>query len=720
MKNLHSIKNGLFVAFAMSMSMLSFGQSNHVNGGKPKQAATNKAAVSCGTRPTYNSCPGFRTQTQGGWGANPNGNNPGAYLNANFAGAFPSGLTIGCTNKLVLTSAAAVNAFLPSGSTARALSNGTRTNPGSSYSNVLAGQLVAATINVQFDLTYPNFSSSSTNLKDLIIASGTFSGWSVGKLLVEANKKIGGCASAFPASLSQYNAALSSVNENYTDGVTRGSFLTCPTPITASGIVGDVSCYGGSNGSIALTVSGGVAPYTYLWSNGATTKDVSGLSEGNYSVVITDNNGLTRNLSFYVSQPSALVATISSTVDVSCFGGSNGSIDLSVSGGTPDYSYLWSNGETTQDISGLSAGEYTVTITDSKGCSTPAAASIGQAAELTVSASVTLAIACGCNGTATAVAGGGTAPYTYDWSTGASGESATIGDICPGTSVSLTVTDDNGCTASAEAGTVTNKLGCTGYSVEEQVQGKRNNGTPVDGDRSDPNAVLGTPEFSNTPGGFYSLGFGGYIVIKLDGAIEDRPGNDLRISETTYNSPNPQNCNNYPERARISVSNDLLSFTDVGEICQDGEVDIYPLSCVMYVKITDITDPRGFGGQIVDGFDVDGIQCINTPSNARMEAPVAADKNNTNVAVKQSRASLDVYPNPADNFLSITLEATVAADVLNVSLVDLMGREIRTVSVTPETTRHMMEIGLDGLNSGVYMIRVTGKNFNQTKKFLKK
>src|SRR6185295_18047789 len=101
---------------------------------------------------------------------------------AHFAAAFPSPnyLTIGCTNKLQLKSSLAVSNFLPNGTTAGKLPAGTLVNPTrSSYANVLAGQLVAATLSVKFDLIDANFSSSSVHLQDLVYLSGTFAGKTV-------------------------------------------------------------------------------------------------------------------------------------------------------------------------------------------------------------------------------------------------------------------------------------------------------------------------------------------------------------------------------------------------------------------------------------------------------------------------------------------------------------------------------------------------------------
>lgn len=173
-------------------------------------------------------CNGFRTQTQGGWGqCQQTGNNPGTYLFANFAGAFQNGLTIGCNRTLKLTSAQAVCDFLPSGTSPKALPEGNMVDPGTSYKNVFAGQLVAATLNARFDVIDPNFASNSTyTLGELVFASGLFEGWSVNELLEEANKKIGGCTSGY--SNSQLSDALSSVNENFKDGTVNNGVLVCP------------------------------------------------------------------------------------------------------------------------------------------------------------------------------------------------------------------------------------------------------------------------------------------------------------------------------------------------------------------------------------------------------------------------------------------------------------------------------------------------------------
>lgn len=123
-----------------------------------------------------------------------------------------------------------------------------------------------------------------------------------------------------------------------------------------------------SNGSASVSVSGGSGSYTYLWSNQATTSSISGVATGNYDVTINDGQGCTETETILVPQNTSLTGT-ATTTEVACGQVNNGAIDLSVSGGTPGFTYSWSpGGASTQDLSGIAAGDYTVTVTDAGGC----------------------------------------------------------------------------------------------------------------------------------------------------------------------------------------------------------------------------------------------------------------------------------------------------------------------------------------------------------------
>jgi len=168
---------------------------------------------------------GFRTQTQGGWGTECNGNNPGCFRDANFDTCFPEGLLIGCEpgNSILLTSSQAVQDFLPQGKGPKALTQDYVDPTGKI--TVLAGQVAALSLSVGFDLCVPGFGESNTNLADQVVIDNNSAcvGMTVQQVLDEGNKILGGCNSAFSAS--EINECLSKINENYVDGTNDNGFL---------------------------------------------------------------------------------------------------------------------------------------------------------------------------------------------------------------------------------------------------------------------------------------------------------------------------------------------------------------------------------------------------------------------------------------------------------------------------------------------------------------
>ena len=212
--------------------------------------------------------------------------------------------------------------------------------------------------------------------------------------------------------------------------------------VTASVQTTDISCFGGNNGTATATANNGVAPFTYAWSNGGNTQTISSLSVGTYTVTITDNAGCTATSAGTVSQPTQVNVNVTDN-DISCFGANDGSATASANGGTPGYTYAWSNGGNTAIISNLSAGTYTVTVSDSNGCTTSGSTTITEPNEISVNVTTTPAVCGFNNGTASAAASGGNVPYTYAWSNGGTGMTQT--DLAAGT-YTVTVTDNSGCT----------------------------------------------------------------------------------------------------------------------------------------------------------------------------------------------------------------------------------------------------------------------------------
>src|SRR5205085_1360937 len=136
------------------------------------------------------------------------------------------------------------------------------------------------------------------------------------------------------------------------NGCTAATSVTITQPAAALSLSQthvNVLCFGNATGSVDLTVAGGTTSYTYAWSNGATTQDISGLIAGTYTVTVTDANGCTATTSVTITQPAAALSLSQTHVNVLCFGNATGSVDLTVAGRTTSYTYAWSNGATTQD-----------------------------------------------------------------------------------------------------------------------------------------------------------------------------------------------------------------------------------------------------------------------------------------------------------------------------------------------------------------------------------
>jgi gliding motility-associated-like protein len=230
--------------------------------------------------------------------------------------------------------------------------------------------------------------------------------------------------------------------------ITQSVTITEPTLLTAGTSFVQSTC-GNANGSATVNILGGTPSYGVSWNSVPvqTTTTATGLLAGPYTVTVTDFNGCTTTANVNVPDAGSPTASITATTNVSCFGGNNGSLTVTGNGGTPGYSYSWNTVpvQTTQTASGLTAGSYTVTLTDVNGCSTTASATVTEPPVLTISGSTT-DVDCfnNTNGTGTVVVGGGTPVYTYSWNSAPVQTTSTASGLGAG-SYTCTVTDFNGC-----------------------------------------------------------------------------------------------------------------------------------------------------------------------------------------------------------------------------------------------------------------------------------
>lgn len=186
--------------------------------------------------------------------------------------------------------------------------------------------------------------------------------------------------------------------------------------ITAS-TLSDVSCYGFSDGVTNAAASGGTQPYDYLWSTGLSLPTHTDLPSGTYSVTVTDANGCTANAYTIVSEPDPITVSILEIESITCYGESNGTLAANSLGGDLPYSLHWSNGPYSGSVNSLSAGTYSVTITDGNGCTAEDTYELEQPEPLTVQIIETASISCfgGNDGALTANVSGGTLPMLYNW-----------------------------------------------------------------------------------------------------------------------------------------------------------------------------------------------------------------------------------------------------------------------------------------------------------------
>jgi len=295
---------------------------------------------------------------------------------------------------------------------------------------------------------------------------------------------------------------------------TISSTVTQPaTALSAGTTVTNISCFGGSNGTINLTPVGGTTPYTFNWGGGVTTEDRTSLVAGVYTCTVTDVNTCTISTSATITQPATALTASTTVTNVSCFGGSNGVINLTPSGGTTPYTFNWGGGIITEDRTGLPAGVYTCTVTDVNGCFTVKTATITQpATALTANTTVTNVL---CFGSATGAinltATGGTTPYTFNWGGGITTEDRSG---LPAGAYSCTVTDVNSCTATTSASVVEPSSLIANAVLSSSINCNGGSGIVTI------NASGGTPTYSGTGTFTVVAGTYTYAVTDANGCVK--------------------------------------------------------------------------------------------------------------------------------------------------------------------------------------------------------
>ena len=421
------------------------------------------------------------------------------------------------------------------------------------------GQINPVTVTINFTGDAPwTFSYNSPNGPVGPITTSdnpyTFTTTTIGNYSLQNVTSIGGCVGTVSGTV-----AITEVDVNVTGTTTAA---TCTQ----------------SNGAVNITAAGGAVPYTFNWSNGAMTEDLSNVPPGTYTVTATDADGCQGTASFTVADTPNEPTVTATTVNSIC-GLDNGSIDVSVTGGASPYTYIWGGGQTTQDISNVPAGSYSVTVTGADGCTRELAVTVANTdPPITITGTVVANTTCnGGNGSiSTTVApatppGGGT--YTYNWGNGET--TPNIQDLVPGTYV-VTVSTGNSCEGTAS------------FTVPDNPDLPEISSTTVSATCSQSNGSINvsvgggvppytfswgngetTEDLSNVPPGSYTVtvtGANGCTEVATI-TVADMP-NQPTVTATTVNSQ----CGQSDGSINVSVSGGSSPYTYIwggGETTQD-------------------------------------------------------------------------------------------------------------------------------------------------------
>ncbi len=352
-----------------------------------------------------------------------------------------------------------------------------------------------------------------------------------------------------------------SVKNRYTNCFSINSSTIIVENLNVSGVITDVKCKSGSTGSIDVTTSGGTEPYTFSWSTGQVTEDLTNVLAGEYTLTVTGAGGCVDKKVFNISEPIDPLSITVIPFHVKCQRNNTGAINLTVSGGTPSYSYDWSGPSgftsSSEDITGIAAGTYTVIVTDANGCKLSRAIEITEPTNALSATATPTAVAC--NGDSTGsinlTVNGGTPSYTYDWS-GPSSFTSTdedLSNLAAGT-YTVIVTDANGCKLSRAIEITEPSTAVTGTIISTNENGiTANDGTATI------TGYGGVPEYTylwspngETTATITGLDSGTYSVVIRD---QNNCSHTESVTITSINQiPIPQDDNaTTPEDTRLII-----------------------------------------------------------------------------------------------------------------------------------------------------------------------
>lgn len=439
-----------------------------------------------------------------------------------------------------------------------------------------------------------------------------------------------------------------------------------------------------TTGSATINPTGGDAPYDYLWSTGSTTNSISGVVPGAYTVSVADGIGCSVTATANIVSTSTTITATTSSVSAICT--TNGSATVTPTNGTANYTYLWSNGNTTANPTNVAAGNYTVTVTDANGCTGTASVSISVSSlTLTATTSSTQSSCTNATGSVTANISNGTSPYGYQWTGG--GNTSTVSNLGAG-NYTVTVSDVNGCTGTAVATVGTP------------------NGPSTSASQTNVSCASGTNGAVNltVTGGTFPITF-----IWSNGAqTEDLSGVAAGSYTVTVNDAN--NCS-FVSTATVTEPT-ALSFTgSVTNASTSGSSDGSITLNITGGTPGYTTSPSSLTNLAPGTYSVtvtDNNGCTSTQS---FTVSFGSGVNNIS-----SINSVHVYPNPTSSELFVDVTLKAASD-LNISVYSLTGTLVYSSKFNHILTQ-VINIPVGNLASGVYTLQVTAPGETKTNKIV--
>jgi hypothetical protein len=451
----------------------------------------------------------------------------------------------------------------------------------------------------------------------------------------------------------------------------------------------DVTCYGQDDGTAVISMLSGVPPFNYQWSDMApfpssdTFNIRTGMSKGTYYITVTDNNSNTSSTSVYIDGPSAALSLLLQPTDLKCYQDGSGVINLTVQGGTPSYTFSWSNGSDGEDLVNIPKGNYTVWVTDDHGCSDNGSASVDEPDAFFVSSiSEDKSIYCfGENtGELTAHVSGGIPPYTYAWDDPGNQSTETAYELEAG-SYTVIVTDRNECHA--------NKVKELTEPDPITVTATHSDVTCVG---ANDGQIVPTVSGGSVPYNYlWSNGETSMVASDLP------PGNyGLRITDY-FNCKDSSLSVAITEPDEITIISEVSDSNTITVVAEGGTPPlVYTLNGASPQATGEFVDlPNGTYTVEVD----DANNC----------GPVVSQEFEINIiAIKeQGYSALQIFPNPSSGKFKLIIEASTGEIELDV--LDITGVVVRNMKTTSVSDKMVTEIDLSGFPKGIYLMRINNR-----------